>query len=160
MRNSKLTKKQRNNEELALDIVTMAQIHIKYITFANLVNSAHRVVEKGDGNIAKHINNCALLVGLSWIEEYAAIGYECGYFEPGQMVYINEAIKIVLKELRPQLIPVVEMFRFDDNVLCSAIGNSYGDIYEQHLECAKSSRLNKTKGAIPDGYMEHIMPML
>jgi hypothetical protein len=44
----------------------------------------------------------------------------------------------------------------------SAIGNKYGDIYETHLEWAKGSIMNKTeKGdAIPDGYMEYIMPML
>jgi hypothetical protein len=42
----------------------------------------------------------------------------------------------------------------------SAIGNSYGDIYETHLEWAKNSRLNDNKGSIPDGYMENIMPIL
>ena len=49
-----------------------------------------------------------------------------------------------------------------DELLSSAIGNSYGDIYETHLEWAKNSRLNQTKlgDAIPDGYMETIMPIL
>jgi hypothetical protein len=42
----------------------------------------------------------------------------------------------------------------------SAIGNSYGDIYETHLKWAKESRLNDNKGSIPDGYMEYIMPIL
>ena len=46
--------------------------------------------------------------------------------------------------------------------LQSAIGNSFGDIYETHLKWAKESRLNTTKlgDAIPDGYMEYIMPIL
>jgi hypothetical protein len=47
------------------------------------------------------MKNVAALVGLQWIEEYVAIGYESGYLEPGQMSYINEAIKIILKLLRP-----------------------------------------------------------
>ena len=49
----------------------------------------------------------------------------------------------------------------DDNSIMSAIGNSYGDIYETQLEWAKDSRLNHTKAghAIPDGYFEHIMPI-
>lgn len=44
----------------------------------------------------------------------------------------------------------------------SAIGNSYGDIYEKHLECAMNSKLNKTKtgDAIPDGYLELMTPIL
>jgi hypothetical protein len=42
----------------------------------------------------------------------------------------------------------------------SAIGNSYGDIYETHLEWAKGSRLNKKEGAIQDGFMENMFPIL
>ena len=43
----------------------------------------------------------------------------------------------------------------------SAIGNSYGDIYETHLRWAKDSKLNHTKAgdAIPDGYMENVHPL-
>jgi len=52
---------------------------------------------------------------------------------------MNEAIKILLEKLRPQMIPLVEQFDMSDNFLMSAIGNSYGDIYETHLEWAKDS---------------------
>ena len=50
----------------------------------------------------------------------------------------------------------------DDEILVSAIGNSYGDIYETHLRWAKDSKLNHTQNgdAIPDGYLETIMPIL
>lgn len=50
----------------------------------------------------------------------------------------------------------------EDNFLLSAIGNSYGDIYEQHLEWAKDSRLNHTKAgdSIPDGFLEYMVPIL
>ena len=58
------------------------------------------------------------------------------------------------------MIPLVEMNNFSDNYLMSAIGNSYGDIYETHLEWAKDSRMNKTEGNIPAGFHELIMPML
>ena len=167
MKSSKLKKKQRDNEELAVDIVTMANIHIKYITFKNLTDQLPKVYaaeNNGDnkkvGNLRKHIEKMICLCGLTWINDYVPIGYDSGYLEPGQLPFLNGAIKIILKQIRPYLVPLVEMFRFDDNVLCSAIGNSYGDIYEQHLEVAKNSRLNRTKGNIPDGYMEHIMPIL
>ncbi len=45
-------------------------------------------------------------------------------------------------------------------MIVSAIGNSYGDIYETHLEWAKNSKLNKTKGNIPEGFETYIMPIL
>ena len=112
------------------------------------------------GNLRKHFENLICLCGLTWILDFVPIGYDSGYLEAGQLKFLNDAVKIILKKLRPYLVPLVEMFQFDDNVLCSAIGNSYGDIYEQHLEVAKNSRLNRTKGNIPDGYMENIMPIL
>lgn len=64
--------------------------------------------------------------------------------------------------IRPQAINIIESLQIDDNQLVSAIGNSYGDIYETHLEWAKDSKLNHTElgDAIPDGYMEYIMPIL
>jgi len=75
---------------------------------------------------------------------------------------ILDAIKKVNLLLRPQALNLVESVDIKDVTLCSAIGNEYGDIYETHLEWAKNSRLNKTKqgDAIPDGYMEFMMPLL
>lgn len=75
---------------------------------------------------------------------------------------ILDAIKKVNLILRPKVLQILESFDLPDHYLLSAIGNSYGDIYEKHLELAKDSRLNHTKSgdAIPDGYMEHIMPIL
>ena len=73
---------------------------------------------------------------------------------------IEQGIKHMLKKLRPQILSLTEMFNHTDNTIMSAIGNSYGDIYETHLEWAKTSRLNDNKGSIPDGYIEHIMPIL
>jgi hypothetical protein len=66
-----------------------------------------------------------------------------------------------LVSLRPQLISLVEVFEVSDAALMSAIGNSYGDIYETHLRWAKTSRLNDPEnGSIPDGWNEYMMPIL
>ena len=82
------------------------------------------------GNINKHFKNVTLMVGLTWIQEYIGIGYDSGIIAPGQLDFINDAVKSILKKMRPYLIPLVEMYIFTDNQICSAIGNSYGDIYE------------------------------
>ena len=73
-----------------------------------------------------------------------------------------EAQKQLLKELRPQALNLVEALKLPDSLLMSAIGNQYGDIYETHLEWAKDSKLNHTKSgdAIPDGFLEYMMPIL
>ena len=56
----------------------------------------------------------------------------------------------------------MESLGFTDDCLITAIGNSYGDIYEQHLEWAKDSKLNKTKDgdAIPPGFLKYMTPVI
>jgi len=70
------------------------------------------------------------------------------------------AIKLVNKEIRPYALSVIESFGLPDHMIQSAIGNSYGDIYETHLKWAKESRLNNTVDNIPEGYLEYITPIL
>jgi len=72
--------------------------------------------------------------------------YECGYFSSGIELndMILEAIKTINTKLRPKILSIVESINIRDEVACSAVGNSYGDIYETHLEWAKNSRMNKT----------------
>lgn len=43
------------------------------------------------------------------------------------------------------MIPLVEAQRIPDEVMATAIGNSYGDIYETQLREAKESMYNKTE---------------
>jgi len=52
-------------------------------------------------------------------------------------------MKALNLKIRPVILPLVETFAMKDDTMLSAIGNSYGDIYETHLEWAKGSRLNK-----------------
>jgi hypothetical protein len=57
---------------------------------------------------------------------------------------------------------LIESLGLPDEIVVSAIGNSYGDIYEQHLEWAKESRLDHTKDgdAIPEGFLEYMTPVI
>jgi len=41
----------------------------------------------------------------------------------------------------------------------SAIGNSYGDIYETQMEWAKTSRMNQTPDCIPAGHKDILLPI-
>lgn len=88
------------------------------------------------------------------------IGYDAGYFKKGHDALVDEAYKIMLTLVRPQAIPLVELMNLPDEILQTAIGNYYGDIYETHFKWAKESRLNQTPGAIPKGFNEHVLPIL
>ena len=113
-------------------------------------------------NLKTHLTNLCLLYGLTALQKDSSSCYESGYFS-GQpfSAFIGDAMKHLLKEIRPYAISLIEGFGIPDEVLTSAIGNSYGDIYETHLRWAKDSKLNHTKlgDAIPDGYMENVMTL-
>lgn len=110
------------------------------------------------------MSKLCMLYGISSIKQDSWSCFQCGYFDGGKPIniYLFEAIKTLLKEIRPQAVNIVESLRVPDHFLQSAIGNSYGDIYETHLDWAKNSTMNVTKAgdAIPDGYIEYITPML
>lgn len=87
-------------------------------------------------------------------------GYDSGWLKTGDNGLIQDAINLLLLKIRPQAIPLIELFGHSDNTLTSAIGNSYGDIYEQHLEWAMNSRLNNKNDNILKDFHEHIGPVL
>lgn len=57
--------------------------------------------------------------------------YETGYFSSGARDILEEGFEVLIKEMRPHMIPMIEVIGVTDFTLLSAIGNSYGDIYEQ-----------------------------
>jgi hypothetical protein len=157
MGESNASKTDKTNTVFGLDIVTMAHLHIKFILFKIMKNMTADIhCEKLRG----HMYNLCTLIGLTFLQEYKTNGYESGYFSKGTTDLINEAVKILLEKLRPQAIPLVELMPLPDLYLMSAAGNSYGDIYETHLDWAKNSKMNQTPGNKPIGFDEYIMPIM
>ena len=72
--------------------------------------------------------------------------YETGFFGKGSKPLLLDSMKKLLIELRPHMIPLVELKsdEYEDFSYLSAIGNKYGDIYERQLELSINSKLNKT----------------
>lgn len=63
-----------------------------------------------------------------------------------------------MRELRPQILNLVESLYLPDHFIPSAIGNEYGDIYELQLELAKTSRQNAHD--VPPYFNDLIKPIL
>jgi hypothetical protein len=135
----------------------MAELHIKVICFKIFKETISKF---RCPKLRENMTNLCSLMGLHFIEGSTVYGYDSGYFDKGSYALINEAVKLLLTKLRPQILPLVELWGVRDSEIVSAIGNSYGDIYETHLKWAQTSRLNNDSGSIPDGFMEYIMPIL
>ena len=98
------------------------------------------------------------LYGLHELQRDSANLYDCGYFTPQSKAKLTEEISNLYKEIRPQFISLIEAIDVPDWSLNSSIGNSYGDTYEQQLQCARNNRWNKTDFA--HGFKEHILPII
>jgi len=152
----------------ALDIVNISNENIRFLTFLWFKKRLSETVPPLGVTCPKNkriLTLLCMLYGLSNLTKENRALYECGYFASGQQEYrklMTGAIKKINLELRPRMVSIMESFNHPDEMLLSAIGNSYGDIYETHLKWAKDSNLNHTKlgDAIPDGFMELMMPVL
>ena len=141
----------------ALDLLKVGFAHL-YALSANIYK--HSGLKANCSNLRTHLDNLCILYCLCNVRSDLSGLYECGYLSSGSSLLIEQSVKRMLSELRPQILNLIEAFNYSDNILMSAVGNSYGDIYETHLAWAKSSRLNDNKGSIPDGYEEYLKPIL
>lgn len=117
------------NEVYQQDQVVFSTYHLVYYT----VWAARHYLTKSKiqcSNLRKNLESLVLLYGLIELGKDSAALYDCGYFGQGSGVKVTEGIKSVTEALRPQYIGLVESFDIPDNVLNTAVGNSYGDIYE------------------------------
>ena len=117
------------NEVYQQDQITFSLYHCVYYT----VWAARHYLGRNKiacPNLKRHTEQLVLLYGLIELAKDLGPLYDCGYFAPGAGAQITEAIKQLTATLRPQYIGLVESFDIPDSVLNSAVGNSYGDIYE------------------------------
>ena len=124
---SGVSKKDFVNSHCATEIVKMATAHIKLVTFLFFKQGLNSVKCK----VNKHnLTNLCMLNGLCQLMADSTACYESHYFDMQSKQFILNAVKQINKELRPSIINIIETINIPDIALCSAIGNSYGDIYE------------------------------
>lgn len=132
---------------MTMDLITLAQAHcrilvqqafIKEVLFAKATPSLHQQ----SINILEKV--CALH-GKMMLRESSSVLLESGYISGQQNVMLSESFKVLLKQLRPEAVCLVDSFGYDDYVLNSAIGRKDGDVYTALLSAAKSSPLNETE---------------
>lgn len=118
---SKATKKDFVNSLKALDIVSVAQDHVKIMSLIifksiTIPNSDFKMrVPKCKVN-REIILQIGTLFGLCMLKNDHHGLYECGYFVQGPKYseLIIEAIKTINKKLRPRILSICEMFTEND----------------------------------------------
>lgn len=135
------------NEIYQQELIDMSRVHTMLVTF-----QIFRDGIKGSWlqeNTKKVLWNLWKLFAAHDVYYNCSSLFEWGYFQKGHQSMLLDYIKIQLKTIRPQILPLIEWYGINDNILNSTIGNSYGDIYETQLETAVNSELNK-RDMFPD----------
>ena len=82
-------------------------MHMKYVTF---IMFRQKINDIKDLKLNNHFKNMCNLIGLLYLNESMTNGYDCGYYKGGDQILIEEALKIILNKLRPQAIPLIELY--------------------------------------------------
>ena len=103
--------------------------------------------------------NCYRIAALKTLQANCGACYESGFFAAPAASQMSLASDLLVEKMRPQLIPLVESFPIGE--IPSNIGNKWGDIYEQQMEQAKDSGMNKLdKDGVPPQWESYIKPFL
>ncbi len=154
-----MKKKTAMNDLYAQDILAMSRNHHLYMSYLIYVQDVDKLQPK-DKNIKPHLVLLGKIFALKRLLEDSSTLYETGFFTTGAKQAMGAAMEQLLRILRPQMIPLVELEsdEMQDKSYLSAIGNKYGDIYERQLELAMNSRLNKVPKA--PFWDEKVKPLL
>ena len=140
--------------------LNMVHSHVKYLGF-HLCKTLLDQHQFKDPNIKPILLDLTKIVALKSLSEDCGAVYASGYLAPQGFDNIREALDLLVRKMRPHLVPLVETFAMPDEIIPSSIGNSYGDIYEQQLDWAMNSRLNKEdKDGVTANFEPYIKPFL
>lgn len=127
---STASENEKQNTLYAVEIVEMSKNHIMFVTFKFFRERIKSLGTNSCKNVKQNLEYLAMIYALTELQKDSIGNYECGYFSSGMKNMILDALKKLMEIIRPQMISLVESFKVHDGVIVSAIGNSYGDIYE------------------------------
>lgn len=78
--------------------------------------------------------------------------------KPVDVSNLQNQMEIILSQLRPNAVGIVDGFDFHDETLRSALGAWDGQVYERMFEAASKSPLNKDP--LNESFQKYLKPLL
>jgi len=135
----------------AVGTISAVRAHCFYFILRNFITSINEVK---DQDIKLVLNDLCSLFGTCLLLD----DNWTGCISREQFVWVKQANSELLSAIRPNAVTLVDAFDIPDRVLCSAIGNFDGNVYEALFESAKKGTQNQVDPYI--GYKEIIQPKL
>lgn len=124
------------DEKAGLDLVESGTAHTYFWVYDNFLTKVKTCVS--NEALKKVLMKVVLLYGIDKILVRCAHFYSTGVITPSTVQRLHEGKQILLKELRPQVLMLVQAFEYSDNTLHSAIGGAHQKPYETLLDWAKN----------------------
>lgn len=135
----------------AVNTINTVKAHCFYFIIRNFVSSINDVKDQAIKTVLTQL--CALFGTCLMMDDNWS-----GCLTRDLLMQIKQANSELLSQIRPNAVALVDAFDIPDRVLCSAIGNYDGNVYEALFESAKKATLNKVDPY--PGYLEVIRPKL
>jgi len=116
------------------------------------------IIKKEDPKIGSVLKSLCDLFACYNIEKDLGEFLEASIISPNQGATIHEVVELLLKEVRPNAVPLVDAFNFTDRDLNSALGAYDGNVYERMFQWASKEKLNRTD--VVACYDDYIKPIL
>lgn len=152
---NKLVQKDKIEYEVAwnmcsLDLLKATYAHCHYVITYNFISKINSMPNPEIKKVLTQLcvlYACALFNDNNWSD----------VFDKEEMIIIQDTIRKVMPEIRPNAVTLVDAFGIPDGVLKSTIGRYDGNVYEALYDAAQRSTLNQTDPF--DGY-KYLKPHL
>uniref|UniRef100_A0A7E4ZVT0 Acyl-coenzyme A oxidase n=1 Tax=Panagrellus redivivus TaxID=6233 RepID=A0A7E4ZVT0_PANRE len=138
-----------------IELSKASRLHVKAYLVRNYFNYVSR---NTDSKIQGVLLALGKLYALDQLSGAAGAFLRGGFFNDGQISTARHGIYLLLEELRPNAVAIVDSFDISDRELSSVLGRRDGNVYENLLKWAMQSPLNESD--ISTAYTKHLKPMM
>ncbi|KAG2226002.1 hypothetical protein INT45_002468 [Circinella minor] len=148
---------QKTWNDMLVDIYRISRAHCQLVLVSNFIKAVFgsNAPASNENSVLQKV---AILFAVSTLEQEMADFLTSGYVSPEQSLLVKERSIQLLKELRPDVVALVDAFGFPDYLLQSSLGAQDGDVYTRITRAAELEPLNQKK--VADGYEEYIKPFV
>jgi len=137
------------------DFIKLNEAHCSYLFLQAFIYSLQHLT---DPSLVKVLSPLCALFAFVKIEEKSGDLLIDGFLSGEQGKLVAKGIKLLLQEIRPNAISLVDSFAFSDFYLNSSLGKYDGRVYEDLFERAKHDPLNTSE--VSEAYTLHLSRLL
>jgi acyl-CoA oxidase len=161
---SKLSKSVAWNKHM-MSLIAAARAYVEHHVLATFIN---QVSEMSTSPICDVLSKLVSLHGLTTItsptSSDAISFFVQNHLSHAQLSEIREQVDVLLEQLLPDAIALIDAWNFTDASLCSAIGMKDGNAYERIMDWTKQLPINinakKTGGVFQEVFEKYIEPVI